>query len=659
MSGRRFTALNTVTDTRLVDCRFVDTTLQDPLVGQVLDGRYRIEARVAAGGMATVYRAVDTRLDRVLALKVMHPALAADTAFVERFIREAKAVARLDHPNVVSVYDQGNDGRYVYLAMEYVAGCTLRELLHEQGALSPRAALDILEPILAALGAAHLAGLVHRDMKPENVLIGDDGRVKVADFGLVRAAGTDTTSTSGVLGTVAYLAPEQIEDGTAEPRSDVYACGVMLYEMLTGDKPHHGGSAAAVLYQHLHEDVPPPSAEVPGLAPGLDTLVVGAAARDPLARPADAVALLALLRSVRAGLTGPELDAVPPQAAGQVPPAGTEDRTTVLPRTTTARHGMPPLEKTSRFQVPPDLVRDDDPPPAGGPRSRRGLVALVTALALILGIGAVVWYVDSGQFTRVPALLDLTAGQAQQQLRAAGLGEQVAQDFSETIPRGRVISTDPAPGARIRGNGTVEVVLSRGPRRVAVPDVRGSALARARQAIRDAGLVPGTVSRVFDDTVPAGSVISTDPAPGTPRASGDAVALTVSRGRAVAVPNVVGATVSDAEQQLQAAGLKVVVSGTPVFSDDVPKDSVARQDLAPGSRVAQGDTVTLTVSKGQQLFQVPDETGKDVKAAKAELEAAGFKVSVIQLFFTGKVFNQSPPGGSMQPRNTTITLWAR
>ena len=271
MSGRRFTALNTVTDTRLVDCRFVDTTLQDPLVGQVLDGRYRIEARVAAGGMATVYRAVDTRLDRVLALKVMHPALAADTAFVERFIREAKAVARLDHPNVVSVYDQGNDGRYVYLAMEYVAGCTLRELLHEQGALSPRAALDILEPILAALGAAHLAGLVHRDMKPENVLIGDDGRVKVADFGLVRAAGTDTTSTSGVLGTVAYLAPEQIEDGTAEPRSDVYACGVMLYEMLTGDKPHHGGSAAAVLYQHLHEDVPPPSAEVPGLAPGLET----------------------------------------------------------------------------------------------------------------------------------------------------------------------------------------------------------------------------------------------------------------------------------------------------------------------------------------------------------------------------------------------------
>lgn len=235
----------------------MDTTLDDPLVGRVLDGRYRIDARIAAGGMATVYRAVDTRLDRVLALKVMHPALAADAAFVDRFIREAKSVARLAHPNVVAVFDQGTDGPYVYLAMEYVSGCTLRDVLRERGALRPRAALDILEPVLAALGAAHRAGFVHRDMKPENVLIGDDGRVKVADFGLVRSVDSVTNTTGSVLGTVSYLAPEQIENGVTDTRVDVYACGVVLYEMLTGSKPHLGGTAAQVLYQHLHEDVPP------------------------------------------------------------------------------------------------------------------------------------------------------------------------------------------------------------------------------------------------------------------------------------------------------------------------------------------------------------------------------------------------------------------
>lgn len=217
-------------------------TLQDALVGHVLDGRYRVDARIAAGGMATVYRALDMRLDRVLALKVMHPALAADGVFVERFIREAKSAARLDHPNVVQVFDQGTDSSYVYMAMEYVAGCTLRDVLRERGALRPRAALDILEPVLAALGAAHRAGFVHRDMKPENVLIGDDGRVKVADFGLVRSVDTVTSTTGSVLGTVAYLAPEQIDQGTADPRVDVYACGVVLYEMLTGAKPHSGDS---------------------------------------------------------------------------------------------------------------------------------------------------------------------------------------------------------------------------------------------------------------------------------------------------------------------------------------------------------------------------------------------------------------------------------
>ncbi len=631
----------------------MDTTLQDPLVGHTLDGRYRIEARIAVGGMATVYRAVDTRLDRVLALKVMHPALAADSAFVERFIREAKAVARLDHTNVVGVFDQGTDGRYVYLAMEYVAGCTLRDVLREQGALPPRAALDILEPVLAALGAAHRAGLVHRDMKPENVLIGDDGRVKVADFGLVRAVGNETTDTTGsVLGTVSYLAPEQLEDGTADQRSDVYACGVLLYEMLTGAKARAGATPATVLYQHLHDDVPAPSAAVPGLAPGLDALVAEAAARDPRQRPADAVALLGRLRSTRDALSAAQLDAVPPRARTPQAP-GAEDPTAVIKRDQTP-------QRTSRFQLPPDLIKQERVPvPVRRRVGRRGLVALLTALAVLFCGGAVVWYVGAGQFTNVPAVLALTRAQAEQKLRQAGLGVRVSQDWSETVAKDHVISSDPRPGARIRGNGTVHLVVSRGPQRVSVPDVLGQPLDAARKRIGDAGLTPGTVTQAFSDTVPKGAVISTDPAKGTPRGNGDAIAFTVSRGKAVGVPDVTGKTVGDAEQALQKAGLKAQISDTPVFSDTAPKDSVAQQSPAAGQQAGEGDTITLSISKGQQLFKVPDVTGQDVDTATKTLQDAGFKVSVIRLFFTGKVFDESPGGNSMQPKNTTITLWAR
>ncbi len=353
--------------------------MQDPLVGQLLDGRYRVEGRVAVGGMATVYRAVDTRLDRVLALKVMHPALATDTGFVERFIREAKAVAKLAHPNVVGVFDQGADGTYVYLAMEYVAGCTLRDVLRERGALQPRAALDILEPVLAALGAAHRAGLVHRDMKPENVLIGDDGRVKVADFGLVRAVDTQTSASTGaLLGTVSYLAPEQIGHGPVDQRADVYACGVVLYEMLTGRKPYTGDTPMQVIFQHLNEDVPPPSAVVPAVAPQLDALVTRAASRYPQNRPADAVEMLAEVREVRATLTPDELDEQPADAAPAAPPVpqadaapapapGSEEPTSVVRPARRRRRGPYDPSAAAPGAAARDAAGPGVPAPAGRP----------------------------------------------------------------------------------------------------------------------------------------------------------------------------------------------------------------------------------------------------------------------------------------------------
>ncbi|MQY33060.1 Serine/threonine-protein kinase PK-1 [Streptomyces sp. RB17] len=650
----------------------VDTTLQDPLVGQVLDGRYRVDARIAVGGMATVYRALDTRLDRVLALKVMHPTLAADGSFVERFIREAKSVARLAHPNVVQVFDQGTDGSYVYLAMEYVAGCTLRDVLRERGALQPRAALDILEPVLAALGAAHRAGFVHRDMKPENVLIGDDGRVKVADFGLVRSVDTQTSTTGAVLGTVSYLAPEQIEQGTADPRVDVYACGVVLYEMLTGGKPHSGDSPAQVLYKHIHEDVPPPSALVPALPYELDELVASATARTPDIRPHDAVALLAQVREARQRLSEEQLDAVPPQAlSAQHDNAG--DRTSVIPRSLTsptpgfARAGGPPsrplpvneegpdggdVRHTSRLQAPPVPPR----------RSRRLVLTIAAAVLVVFGVGAGVWYINSGQFTKVPPLLSKTEAQARDRLESAGLEVgQVKRAYNDTVRRGTVIGTDPAPGARIRDHDSVTLTISLGPETVNVPDVTGRPLAEARARLKADGLEPGMVTREFSEDVAKGSVIATTPQAGTQRHAGSAIALTVSRGRPIDVPDVSGDDLADARQELTDAGLKVKIAPQQVNSE-YDKGKVAQQSPGDGSQAAEGDTVTLTLSKGPEMLEVPDVVGDSVGDAHKALEGAGFKVEEdrgLLGLFGDTVKKQSVQGGDKAPKGSTITITIR
>ncbi|MGW8887697.1 Stk1 family PASTA domain-containing Ser/Thr kinase [Streptomyces sp. NPDC055749] len=635
----------------------MDTTLQDPMIGQLLDGRYRVDARIAVGGMATVYRAMDTRLDRVLALKVMHPALATDASFVERFIREAKSVARLAHPNVVAVFDQGAQGAYVYLAMEYVAGCTLRDVLRERGALQPRAALDIMEPVLAALGAAHRAGFVHRDMKPENVLIGDDGRVKVADFGLVRAVGTVTETTGSLLGTVSYLAPEQIEHGTADTRADVYACGVVLYEMLTGGKPHTGDTAAQVIYQHLNEDVPAPSAVVPGLPVELDGLVASATARNPEVRPQDAVVLLAEARECRAALTDEQLDALPPQARSEEHDAA-DDRTSVIPRVLPPGQGT--THHTSRLEMPPPLP----PRRTGAGRRgllagpRRGMAAALAAVLLVLGVGAGVWYINSGQFTRVPSLLGQTQKSAEQRLQDAGLDVKgIDRAYSDTAARGTVLSSDPGSGERIRGNGSVRLVVSRGPEMVDVPGVEGITLADARRALKEAGLVPGMVTREFSEDVARGEVVRTDPVAGTERHSESAVALVVSKGIPVDVPDVTGLSAEEATAALEEEGLKAEILPGRVNSAEAAGD-IAEQTPAEGAEAAEGDSVELTVSKGPRMLDVPDVTGKDVDEARSTLEAAGFEVDVDRPFlsFSDTIEKQSVDGGEQAPEGSTITI---
>ncbi|WP_395296518.1 Stk1 family PASTA domain-containing Ser/Thr kinase [Kitasatospora hibisci] len=586
-----------------------DMALHDPLIGSLLDGRYRVEQRIASGGMSTVYKGTDTRLDRVVALKVMHPSLAGDAGFTGRFIREAKAVARLAHPNVVNVFDQGADGGAVFLAMEYVPGRTLRDLLRDRGALSIRAALDVLEPVLAALGAAHRAGLVHRDVKPENVLITDGGLVKVADFGLVRvldagdgtaASGTATTGT--LLGTVSYLAPEQIRPGAGtDQRVDVYAAGILLYEMLTGHRPHTGENPVQVMYRHLHEDVPAPSLTVPNIVPGLDAIVAAACSRDPQARPYDAVELLAALQRVRRTLTPAQLDAEPPASTRPSPQYPTSEPTSVIQPAAPA----PPVERTSVLDVPPEVMEqllaeprpyDEPPPPARTPRPgrlrrlpRRPLIWTSVLTALVLLVGGATYALSSALYTTVPSVLGKDRAEAQRILDGAGMHGRFTEVYSETVPAGQVISTDPGVGARARKSDAVGVTVSRGPKRIAVPELAGKPADQAAAALAGAQLARGGVTETYDDAVAEGAVISSSPAAGQQVPENTPVSLVVSKGM-VPVPDVTGMSKDDAARTLQAAGFVMQSSGVNLFGTG----KVSSQSPAAGERRAQRTVVTVT-----------------------------------------------------------------
>jgi serine/threonine-protein kinase len=601
-----------------------------PLVGRLLDGRYRLDRVVARGGMATVFLSTDTRLDRQVAVKVMHRALADDPDFVARFTREAKAAARVSAPEVVAVYDQGTDAGtgLAYLVMEYVQGTTLRHLLLERGALTPARAVSVIEPVLRALAAAHAAGLVHRDVKPENVLLADDGRVKVADFGLARAVETSNlTQTTGLLiGTVAYLAPEQVETGSADARTDVYATGVLLWELLTGAPPYAAESPLSVAYRHVHEDVPPPSTAAAGIPPALDDLVVRATRRDPDARPADAAAFLVDLLAVK-------------QALPSVNEPVASQPTLVVPRrvTTGGTDGT------------------DDAPPPRRHRARLALVLLLVAALVALGGG---YYLGSYRYTSAPSVLTKSLSQARVVLEQAGLHVKRGDDrFSENVSTGLVVSQSPGPHGRVGKGGTVTVHLSKGPDRRAVPAVAGNDVATATAALRRAGLVVAdSTSSAWSQTVAQGLVAGTDPATGTKLRPGTAVTLVLSKGKQpVTVPNVTGQQQDKAVAQLQ--GLGFVVDAQQVFSDTVPVGVVI--DQTPSSGTAdKGSTVTLHVSKGPDVVVMPDLRGQSEAAARATLTGLGLKVSTRTLpGGPGTVLQTDPKGGRKVKRGSTVTLY--
>ena len=723
------------------------TSVSDPLVGRLLDGRYEILARVARGGMATVYRAHDRRLTRVVAVKVMHDGLGDDADFARKFDREARAAARLSNQHVVSVFDQGVDRDRPYIVMEFVEGCTLRHVLTREAPLEPLRALDLLEPVVHALASAHEAGLVHRDIKPENVLISDRGEIKVADFGLARAVTAQSaTATQGLLiGTVSYLPPELVTAGRANSRSDIYSTGVVLFEMLTGQKPHKGDTPIQVAWSHVHNDVPAPSTIVHAdgtwrrdsrriIPPYLDELVQACTSRQPLSRPADARELLDLLRKARRALgqgivDDPALTALM-RGRGADGPAGAravDARVTAPPKPVSYRPRSASSPATSTTGAiprgatpasPVDLPKftgwqpigqrpdhtgghegstggavDDSylsPVPRPGVRSpeqtaarphrprsqstpifpnmsqdpvhrrRRGLVALVLVLVLALAAaGSGYWYMAHGRWTTAISLQTQTRDQARVNAEIAGFSFRSTEQYSEQVPAGQVISTDPAAGARVLKGSEVRAVVSRGPERYLMPSLADMSLAQASQAIESQNLKVGKVTKAYHATAPVDRVLKASQLPEASLKRDTLVDLVVSRGpQPIAITNQTGKQSAAATQELAARGF--TVTSTQQTHDSIPRGQVISQSPHKGNGKA-GDTINLVVSKGPVLVAVPKVTGADEATARQRLTNAGFSVKVIyntEAWLRLNVVAVQDPGvEKLAPKGSAVTIY--
>ena len=630
------------------------------LTGELIDNRYLLKRQIASGGMATIYAGIDTRLDRPVAVKVMHAHLANDEAFVSRFIKEAKATAALSHPNIVSIQDQGwNEGGppAVFLVMELVEGSTLRDFLNENGPLSVEQTIQFITPVLSALAAAHLIGIIHRDVKPENILISKDGRIKVADFGLARnmtMAQTMTAESSVVLGSVSYLSPEQVQRGIADARSDVYAIGIVLFEMLLGKKPYDGETPIQIAYRHVNDRIPNVKELKSDVPEMIADLIFQATAPNPDQRPKDAEQLLSKVRDIQAKLDPKrrqmslELD-LPPL----LPKISKRSKVSIG----SAFGGL--KEKTTQLisTKPINVAKAEDSVRTKKRKvSRRVKRNRIIALLILLGVIFGGYQLLGVGKISVPSLVGMSQNEAKEALSNIGLLSEVVEEvFSEDIAQGKVIASSPGGGGRISPAGTVGLVLSKGQERIEIPVITNLTPDVATQKISALGLTIGDINEVFDMKVESGFVIGTDPKSGEKVKRNSVVNIVVSKGvEKIALISYVGKGGDEALSELTNSGFDVKVVYK--FSDKVFKGQVVSQSPEISDAIGLGSKIELVLSKGPEFVFVPNVLGKNKNDASLDLENLGLKVVTKG---TGKVNNISPAIGTKVKQGAVITLTLR
>lgn len=625
------------------------------LTGEVIDGRYKLNRIVASGGMATIYAATDLRLDRSIAVKIMHPHLAQDEKFVERFIREAKAAAALSHPNIVSVLDQGwNQGGTpcVFIVMELVEGATLRDYMFEQGAATLSNALQMIIPVASALSAAHRLGIVHRDIKPENILVSNEGRIKIADFGLARGALLGTTMTaesSVILGSVSYLSPEQVQRGVADARSDIYSLGIVLFELLTGQKPYQGEDPVQIAIRHVNERVPAPSSVNPNVPVEVDGLVLRATDVNPDNRPADGAALLEELRKLsekidpRKRQLSLELDLPPAPLKEPVKEKERKKKSRDEKLTLNESENQVKREKTIKTKRVSNRVR----------RNRRIAIALLISL---IGIG---WYAFAGPGSKivVPSLAGATVKEAKSVLGNIGLSLRIgSEEFSEDIPDGRIIKSDPAGGGRIDEGGEVTVFTSKGKERILIPDLIGLTPEAAQKLLEENNLVVSEITEEFSNDISNGLVMRSSPAEGERVKRDSNLVLVISKGvEKLEVLDYKGKSGEQALNELSENGFEV--DAKYVFSEDFPTGAVVSQ-IPNGGAADKGSKVTLLVSKGTEFVFIPNVFALSELKAITALEDQNLRVNVKRVGTKKEKFvtNISPKVGTKVKRGSKVTI---
>ena len=626
------------------------------LTGELIDGRYQLLRQVANGGMASIYEALDTRLDRKVAVKIMHPHLAQDEAFVSRFIREAKAAAALSHPNIVAVQDQGwnqSGVPAVFLVMELIEGHTLREYLNERGRFDIKDAINYLTPILSALAAAHVLGIVHRDIKPENILISKDGRIKIADFGLARGeliGSTMTAESSVILGSVSYLSPEQVQRGIADSRSDVYAAGIVAYEMFTGEKPFNGDSPIQIAYMHVNEEIPRLRSKRKEIPLALDDLIASATAKNPDDRPRTAGEFLEQLQKIQI-----EIDPKKNQLdlGLDLPVEPIREKARKKMKEEPVKEETTPVKESTR-----EIKRQEEKKKRASKRVRRNRkVALILAIAI--GVGGWWTLIGPGSRVVVPSTVGGTYDEAMNSFTPLGLTAVVVENrYDEEIPKGKIIQSIPEGGGKVDAGGSVKLIISKGPERYTIPAVKGLTPEAAQAVITKSPLTVGTITEVFNSDIPKGFVISSTPIAGTSVKRDATVDLIVSKGiEQVALASYLGKSGEQALNELTQAGFNVEAGYA--FSETVPELAVISQNPAGGATANKGGKVSILISKGPRYTYIPKTIiTMEANAAKATLESLGLKVKVVSIGSAKKkvVKKVSPAVNTKVLRGSLVTI---